>query len=102
MSIAFTLIWSYIGYKVGKVSDNSFKNIGFTHLIPIMFVIIQFLVSLYTTAINTYTFSLVSQFYLLPIANLIAGIFSFTSETIIVISFILMITVFSLGTYVKR
>lgn len=97
MSIAFILIWSYIAYQIGKISNNIFRDIIFSNLIPIIFVIIQILVIIYSTVINNYFPALVSQLYFLPISKLITSLFSFNEEIIVISSFLLMLSVFSLG-----
>lgn len=97
MSIVFISLWSYIAYKIGENSNKIFKDIGFVHLIPTIFVLLQLLVIIYSKAINTYIPSLFSQLYFLPVSKLVTTLFSFNAEIIVIISFVLMLSVSSFG-----
>lgn len=97
MSIAFMLMWSYTGYKIGKDSKEPFSDIVFAHLMPIVFILLQFGGILYSRVRGVYSPILFSQLYFLPIANLINSLFSFTTEIVVIVSFIVMIAVFSVG-----
>lgn len=97
LSAVFIIMWFYIAYQVGKGSDKLFKDIVFVHLVPIIFIGIQLIVIIYSKLIDTYIPALFSQLYFISVSNLITNLFSFNSETLVIISFLLMLSVFSLG-----
>lgn len=102
LSVGFLILWGYTGYDVGKVSNSFLQDLTISHLIPIVILIIQIMGIFYMEMSNTYNPVLIGQLYFLPIANLILNLFVMTVDKAIIISFIIMIIVFSIGMYSSK
>lgn len=97
ISLGFVWVWGYFGYEVGKENGVSVKNVFYTHIISMSLLSLQVFVMIVNSLNSQYTPVFISQLLFLPAYQFLSTILFIGTETSIIISFAMMVFVFTIG-----
>lgn len=87
---------------MGKSGGSFFVNLIFSHFIGIIVIFIQIAIMIINYKIGNYHPFFLGQLFFLPMANLVIVIHLMSVESAMLISFILMLILFSIGMWRGR